>query len=516
MRKLKIIASFAMVVFAVGQVQGQEIVELKKNTSNKVVLKYMFNVGSMMDPSGKEGLTMLTASLIADGGSEQYKKSEIDDLLYPMAASYNTSVDKEVTVFTFEVHKDFMDTFYNIASGLLYTPAFDENDFNRIKSNQQNYVDQIIKASSDEDYSKMALEDLLFRGTSYQHMVMGTSSGIENISLDDVRSHYKKFFTKDNLLIGIAGSYSDFFKNTLLKDASQLPSLEEGLSEAPGIDTPDGLQVEIVEKQNALGSAIYGGYPLNLTRADDEFAALMVVNSWLGEHRKPYGQLYQKIRNERSMNYGDYTYIEWYENGGRYQLPPAHVPRHGNYFSFWIRPVQIGNQLKTQYEELGGIDVGHAPFAIRMALREIDLLAKNGMMQEDFELTRQFLRSYIKLYIQTIEKELGFLMDSKFYGRTNYISELDDLLAGLTLEDVNRAAKKYLQVDNMYICIVTDDSETGPLAENLRNNHVSPMSYSNLVKEGLSEDILEEDEAVSNYKLNVRSVKIIDSRDTFK
>jgi zinc protease len=216
------------------------------------------------------------------------------------------------------------------------------------------------------------------------------------------------------------------------------------------------------------------------------------------------------------MNYGDYSYIEWYENGGRYQLPLAHVPRHSNYFSFWIRPVQIGDQLKNQYEELSGIDVGHAPFAIRMALREIDMLAKNGMTQEDFELTRQFLRSYIKLYVQTTEKELGFLMDSKFYGRTNYISELDDLLADLTLQDVNKAAKKYLQVDNMYICIVTDDSETGPLAENLRNNHVSPMTYSNLMNEGLSEDILEEDEAVSNYKLNVRSVKIIDSRDTFK
>jgi len=516
MRNVKIIAIVILNVIFNSPLQATDLIELKKNTSNKIVIKYQFNVGSMMDPSGKEGLSMLTASLMSDGGSSQYTKSEIDDLMYPTASSYYASVDKEVTVFTFEVHKDFIDSFYDIAKGLLYTPAFDENDFNRIKSNQQNYVDQIIKASSDEEYSKMALEDLLFRGTSYQHMIMGTSSGVDAITLDDVKEHYKKYFTKDNLLIGIAGNFSDTFKNKLLEDASQLPSLEVTLPEAPEINMPDGIQVEIIEKQNALGSAIYGGYPLQITRTDDEFAALMVANSWLGEHRKSYGQLYHKIREQRSMNYGDYTYIEWYENGGRFQLPLAHVPRHSNYFSLWIRPVQISDQLKAQYEELSGIDVGHAPFALRMAIREIDMLVNKGLTQEDFELTRQFLRSYIKLYIQTTEKELGFLMDSKFYGRTSYISELDELLANLTVEDVNNAVRKHFQVNNMFICIVTDDGETGSLAENLSKNKLSPMRYSNLVKEGLSEEILAEDEAVSKYQLNVKSVHIIDSNHTFK
>ena len=151
-----------------------------------------------------------------------------------------------------------------------------------------------------------------------------------------------------------------------------------------------------------------------------------------------------------------------------------------------------------------------------MAIREIVMLAKKGISQEDFELTRQFLRSYKKLFIQTTEKELGFLMDSHFYGRVNYIAELDDLLAKLTVDDVNEAAKKYFQVENMYVCIVTDDSETAALTENLLNNKPSPMSYSNLVREGLSEDILREDEEVSEYKLNVKSLNVINNQDTFK
>jgi hypothetical protein len=36
-------------------------------------------------------------------------------------------------------------------------------------------------------------------------------------------------------------------------------------------------------------------------------------------------------------------------------------------------------------------------------------------------------------------------MESKFYGRKNYLSELDALLAKVTLDDVNNAMKKYWQ-----------------------------------------------------------------------
>jgi len=515
MKKLMILVLIGIFIISF-QVKGQDLVELKKANSNSIVLKYMFNVGSMMDPPGKEGLTLLTASLMTGGGTEAYTISEIEDLLYPIAGDYDHSVDKEVTVFTFEVYPDFADKFYSIIKGMIYEPAFDEKDFERLQSNQQNYVDQIIKASSDEDYSKMALEDLLFRRTRYQHMVAGTSSGVRNITLEDVRQHYRRYFTRDNLVMGIAGNYQEDFKSKITGDAHQLPELTTPLPQAPEVDMPDGFQVEIIRKENTLGSAIYAGFPIDITRADDDFAALMVANSWLGEHRKSYGQLYQKIRNTRSMNYGDYSYIEWYENGGWYQLPPPHVPRHSNYFSIWIRPVQIAEQLKMQYPELGNIEVGHAHFALRMAIRELDLMIKNGISEEDFELTRQFLRSYIKLYIQTPSSELGFLMDSKFYGRQDYIQELDQLLADLTVDQVNEAVRKYLQAENFFVSIITDDSEAGPLAEHLRNNTVSPMSYSNLVREGLPEEVIQEDKEVSIFPLNVKSVKIIDSQETFR
>lgn len=495
---------------------AQEVVDLKLPNSNKVVVKLMFTNGSICDPARKEGLTQMTASLITQGGTGKLSYSDIQDKIYPMAASYSSSIDKEVTIFTFSVHVDWLKEFYPILKGLILNPSFNESDFDRVKASQQNYVDQVIKASSDEDYSKMALEDFLFRGTNYQHMTAGRSGSVKSITLNDVKNHYKKFFTKNNLMIGIAGNYSDEFLAKLKEDMATLPDTKPDIPETPKIEMPKGVNVEIISKAGAFGSAIFTGFPIDITRSNDEFAALMVANSYLGEHRKSYGRLYHKIREIRSMNYGDYSYIEWYDNGGSNMLPPPGVPRHSNYFALWIRPVQIAKQLRMQYKELKDVKLGHALFALKLAVREVNKLVKDGISQENFEATRDFLRSYIKLCISTPANQLGYLMDSRFYGRKDYIKEMDGLLAKLTRKDVNNAVKKYLQVSNMDVAIVTDTSEAEPLAEALRNNEYSPMSYSNFVKENLPKEVLAEDEEVANYKLNINSVKIVPSEDTFK
>jgi zinc protease len=149
--------------------------------------------------------------MITQGGTKTLTYSQIQDKIYPMAAIYYALVDKEVTTFTFEVHEKFLNEFRPIMMDLMLNPAFEEADFQRIKQNQQNFVDQGIRASSDEEYSKKALEDLLFRGTNYRHMKQGTSDGVKSISLEDVKNHYKNYFTKNNLTIGIAGNYSDEF-----------------------------------------------------------------------------------------------------------------------------------------------------------------------------------------------------------------------------------------------------------------------------------------------------------------
>lgn len=493
-----------------------DVVELKLPKANKVVVQLRFQNGSICDPVGKEGLTYLTTQLLTESGTKTMTHEQITDKIYPWAAGFYSSCDKEVSNFVFQVPADFLQQFYLIFKDMILAPSFAQTDFDRVKSNQQNYVDQIIRSSSDEEYGKKLLEDMMFRGTNYQYPVQGTTKSVASITLEDVKAHFSNFFTVNNLTIGIAGNYSESFLKQLKNEMGQLPTAKQAIPSAAKGIMPNGVSVEIVSKDNALGSAISAGFPMNLTRASDDFAAMMVANSWLGEHRKSYSRLYKKIREERSMNYGDYTYIEWYDNGGGNMLPPSGTPRSSNYFSIWLRPVQTAKGLKAQYPELNSIQIGHAHFALRMALKEMDQMITKGMSQQDFDNTRTFLRSYMKLYAQTPAAKLGYLLDSKFYGRKDYITEMDALLSKLTVNDVNNAMRKYWQTKNMNIVIVTDQSESQALETSLKSGLASPMSYSDNLKAALSSDILQEDKSVENFPFPVNSVRIINSEDTFR
>ena len=77
---------------------------------------------------------------------------------------------------------------------------------------------------------------------------------------------------------------------------------------------PSGLEVEILEK-DTRATAISFGFPIAVNRAHPDFAALSVARAWLGEHRMPAGQLFQRIREVRGINYGDYAYIEAFPRG---------------------------------------------------------------------------------------------------------------------------------------------------------------------------------------------------------
>ena len=514
---MKKIISAIFLLFLFFSAKAVDVIELPMKGTGKVIIKLMFINGSMCDPKGKEGLSALTTQLIANGGTQTMTSTQLNKLIYPWAAGVGSSTDKEVSIFTFEVPTDKLQQYYSqVLKEMIMHPRMDKLDFDRILSNQKNFVDQVIRQSSDEEYGKKYLEYLIFKDTPYEQLSQGNSASLSTITLDDVKRFYSSFYNKNNVIAGIAGDYSQEFVAILKTDLNMLPDSKAVIPHLMQPTTPTGMNVTIISKPGALGSAISAGFPMAINRANDDFAALMIANSWLGEHRKSYSRLYQKIREARSMNYGDYTYIEWYENGGGNMLPPSGTPRYLNYFSLWLRPVQTAKGLKGQYPELASIPIGHAHFALRMAIREMDQLITKGIGQEACDQTKEFLKSYSKLYIETPSKKLGYLMDSQRYNRKDWITELDGLLSKVTLDDVNRVMRKYWQTDNMDVVIITDDSEAESLAESIRKNSPSPMSYSNDLKSTLAPAILAEDKLVEAYPLKISNVKVISSDDTFR
>ncbi len=474
--------------------RGIETVELPVPSDPTISFRVWFKVGSQDDPAGKEGLAALTAAMLTEASTQENKYSDIIKKLYPMAAYYSSAVDKEMTIIKGRVHKDKVKEYLDLFIQAILYPAFEEEDFNRIKTNTLNYLEKTLRYSNDEAFGKELLYREIFKGTPYGHPEEGLIQSVKSITLEHVRNFYKTHFTRDNVVIGIGGNYSSSILKKLKMSLEQLPPRVTRPVEKPKPRPINGLEVVLVEKETQ-STAISIGFPIDVLRGDKDYYALWIANSWFGEHRNSSSHLYQVIREARGMNYGDYSYIECFPNGWARQFPPANVSRRQQIFEIWIRPVL--NE--------------HAHFALRAAIRELQKLVDNGMTEEDFELTKRFLKKYYLHYASTTDMRLGYKIDDLFYGIDDHLKKLPEMLDMLTLDDVNSAIKKHLQYKNMKIVMITKNGKE--LKEALVKNLPSPIKYAT----PKPEKVLIEDKEIEGYRLKIdeSNVKIVKADDVF-
>ncbi|MFN3782043.1 MAG: M16 family metallopeptidase, partial [Candidatus Kapaibacteriota bacterium] len=184
----------------VKRMEDERIIRMKVSEDPTISFIVWFKVGSQNDPKGKEGLAMLTARLLAEGSTLQNSYEVILDKLYPIASSYSAKVDKEMTSFYGRTHIDNLDEFLPLFKQCITSPAFNQEDFERIRSELLNYLEKELRYSSDEELGKASLYEFIFDGTPYRHISEGTIEGLKNITLDDVKSFYKQYFNKNNFV----------------------------------------------------------------------------------------------------------------------------------------------------------------------------------------------------------------------------------------------------------------------------------------------------------------------------
>ncbi len=478
-----------------GSVPEDQCVLLPVASDPTISFRILFHVGSQDDPKGKEGLAALTASMMTDAATTSNSYEQILDKLFPLAAGYDASPSVEMTVITGRIHRDNLSAYYPLFLDAILHPAFRQEDFDRLKNQALNYLENTLRYASDEELGKAVLYNTIFAGTTYGHITTGTIDGVKSITLDDIRSFYQSHFTRNRLVIGLGGGFAPELVTTLRKDLSVLPESGAPIPPAPEPKAIDGFHVTIVEK-DAASTAMSMGFPIDILRGKRDWYALAIANSWLGEHRNQSSHLYNVIREKRGLNYGDYSYIEKFPRGGEFQFPPENAARRKQIFEMWIRPVPN----PTRH------------FVLRAALRELKNLIDHGMSRSEFELTRNFLRKYVLHFAPTTMERLGYALDDRFYGIDgSHLRKFRSLMDEITLDEVNSALKKYLQYGNMEIAIVTHDGAS--LKEALVKDTPSPITYGT----PKSEDILAEDKEIEVFpvKIPANNIVIVPTGDLF-
>ena len=467
-----------------------------RNSSPIIDINLLFNTGAAYEDSDKNGVAELTAAMLTDGGSKLYSATEISKKMFPMSASFGHQIDKEMLRFTGRVHQEKADEWLDLVIESLTNPGFRDDDFSRLKQQQVNAIVTDLKGNNDEELGKEVLYHKLYQGHPYETTNLGDVSELEEITIDDVRNFYRNQLTQSNLTIGVTGNLSDKQLDKLKSAISkklQKGEANQRIAQAPELK---GRSATIVEK-DTLATAVSFGFPIDITRADKDWAALWLVRSFFGEHRNSNSHLYGQIREKRGMNYGDYAYIEYFPRGMFRTQPNANLSRSSQIFQVWLRPLRDNND---------------AHFATRVAMYELHHLLKHGLTEEQFEATRNYLMKYAGLLVKSQDRILGYALDSEFYGIDEFTKYVKQNLENLTLEQVNEVINKYLQEDNVHFVFISKDAND--MKNRLASEQTSPITYNS----EKPEEILKKDQFLQDFPLSLdaNNIKIVPVEEVFQ
>ncbi len=382
--------------------------------------------GAIYEPEEKIGLANLTGYVMRSGGTLSMPADKMNEELEFMAASVETSIDRESGNASLSVLKKDIDKGLKIFADVLMNPAFPED---KIKMRK----DEIIEAIRRENDNPTQISHREFRKIlydkkhPYSRKVEGTLESIERITRDDIVAFHKKFFHPNNIILGISG---DFNKEEIIKKIKTVfadwKKEDIQFPEIPGVERRYERSVNYVYKDINQANVIMGH--LGIHRKSPDYFPVMIMNFILGGGSFS-ARIPSRIRSDEGLAYSAFSAFQTSKDIG-------------------IFFVSCQTKLNSTNR------------AISIALEEIDKIRKVPIDDEELTLAKEtFMNQFIFRFVSSAHI-VGQMVDIEYEGLPlNYLDTYLDNVKSVTKEDVAQVARKYLHPDKIKILVVGNEEK---------------------------------------------------------
>jgi zinc protease len=502
---------------------GEPQVVTLGSPSSLIGIQLVVRHGSTSDAPGKEGLALLTAQAIVDGGfgkgAARMTKEQLARLTTPWGSGARPGVftSHRTTTFFFAVPRDVLPRYVReILRPMLVEPAFDAGEIDRLKKEIVSSFTS-LRSENLEQLGLAAIDQYLHEGTRYAHLVSGRESTMAALTREDVLRFYRDFYRPENVILGLSSSDGEVVG--LVKDAIRSINAD-ATSPSPTITLSApapirGRIARVIAQANAPAASVHLGFPIEVNRLHPDFWPLYVANVWFGTHRDSAGQLYQTIREERGYNYGNYSYLEYWPGRPFNLFPVFNTPREQQSFSIWIRPVK--------HE--------HAVHLAKAATWELEQLVRRGLTAEELEEAKTKASVLYLNLGETASRLLSARVDDAFLRMDpGYLDSYVDAVERVTLEQANAAIRRHLKTENIKYLIITTPELARETARLLQTHEpVWGKSWADYefasVKTGdatawqVPQDkmtVVQRDAAWAWYPLQIRDVALVEAESLFR
>lgn len=472
-----------------------QILQMSDPNSPNIYIQAFIQTGSAMDPTGQEGLAHYTAKGMIGGGAASWSAEAFRNRLYTTGNEFKLVVDREYTSIRLRCHLDHADLCLETFLAALTQPTFENEAMARISEEALYHVTEGI-LSNEEALGDEVLNTVLYEGHPYGHPVAGRGGTLALLTPEYAKSFHATQYLRSTVRVGIGGGFNDTHLQTL-QDGLQLLSTKMAPDRA--LQSPvrvTGRQLIVISTDTPV-TGFHLGHNHVVTRGHEDWPALYLATLAFGAHRQSSGRLFESLRTQRGLNYGDYAYTEAFTQFGGSTFPEQGVTRRLPMFYLWLRPTSIAN----------------GPFALKLALSELEQWVEHGLEDEEFQTVKKYALGHLPLEAQNIGRRLSYALNGNISETPNLLETLPAKLEELTLEQVNAAVRRHITPDNLIIVSVS--GEGSELVERLKAGQTTPIQYMN-VTPGPEQAKKDADIAVKELGIQFDQVEVREAKGLFR
>jgi len=383
-------------------------------------MNMVFETGSVNEPDSKTGVAGMTAQLLDDGTTTR-SATDIVNQLQSIGANIGSSSGWDSTTVSLQTLTKNLDKALEIYSDVIKNPAFPAAE---LESSRRRALIGLQQQKSNPN----AISNVVYNKVLYGDHPYGrdnTEATIKAIIRDDLAAYYKSTYVPNNGTLIVVGSFDK--ASLLAKLEKAFEGWKPGNVTAKQLPAPKPLQsagIYLVDRPNAAQSVVGIGQ-VGVDRMNPDYFPILLMNSVLGGGIT--GRISMNLREDKGYTYGA-------GSGFTFRRGPG--------------PFRAGGDIQTRYTKE----------AIAELLKEINgVRGAVPITQKELDYYKQRL---IRLYPAGFETVGGIsnqLSNLVVFGLPDsYFNEYIAKVNAVTLDDVNRVAKKYLDPSKMAIVIVGD------------------------------------------------------------
>lgn len=405
---------------------GLKVVFFEDKRLPLVSYRLGFKTGDVNDPKDSNGLTSAITAMLNEGTKTRPSK-QLAEEIERLGASVSASSSDDNTIVSASSLSLYSSDVLRLMADVVLNPVFPESELALYKKNT---IENLKYQRSQPAFLASEQIAKTLYGTHPYGIVSASPAEIEKITREKLAAFHQKMFTPNNATLIVVG---DVNRENLLKEIKDaFGGWQKGTVEAMKYDTPPvrtATTLTVVDRPGSLQSNIVLAN-LAIDRSNPDYFPVLVMNQVLGAGAS--SRLFMNLREAKGYTYGAYSRFDTRRLAGNFETNAE------------VRTPVTGDSLKEFFYELNRV-------------------RNEKATEKELRDAKSFLSGVFPLRAETQEGLTNLLVSQQLYDLpADYLQTYRDKVNAVTLDDVERVAKKYISPDKIAIVIVGDAGEILP------------------------------------------------------